>query len=69
MCHQSLKLSNMIDQNPKNILDKILEKHIHKSSQRLTFEPKGQGISKNQKTMTFEQKNRSPKKFKQGLPW
>ena len=52
MCGLSMKLSDMFDQNPPCTLDKIREKPIPiKMLSQLDLERKGQGHSKNQKTM------------------
>ena len=52
MCHLSMKLSDTLDQNPPCTLDKIREKAIlMKTLSQLDLESKGQGHSKNQKTM------------------
>ena len=52
MCHLSMKLSDTLDQNPPCTLDQIREKAIlMKTLSQLDLESKGQGHSKNQKTM------------------
>ena len=52
MCHLSMKLSDTFDQNPACTFDKIREKPIlMKTHSHLDLESKGQGHSKNQKTM------------------
>ena len=58
MYHLSMKLSDMFDQNPPCTFDKMREKPIlpMKNTSRLDLESKGQGHSKNQKPMHWEQK-------------
>ena len=53
MCHLSMKLSDMFDQNLMYIFDKIVVKHISvkETLLKLDLEPKGQGHSKKQNNM------------------
>ena len=52
MCHLSMKLSDTFDQNPPCTLDKIRENPLRrKILSQLDLESKGQGHSKNQRTM------------------
>ena len=53
MCQMSMKLPSMFDQNPSHTFDIIVEKQITKKTlSKLDLEPKCQGHSRNQKTMT-----------------
>ena len=65
MCHLSMKLSDMFDQNLPCTSDQIREKPIlMKKHSRLDFESKSQGHSKNQKTISQGAINmRSTKKY------
>ena len=64
MCHLSMKLSDMFDQNPACTFDKIRKKPIliKRCSHGLTLRGKGQGYRKNQKPMPWGTKNMPPKK-------
>ena len=70
MCHLSMKLSDMCDQNPPYTFDKIREKPIlmRKTLSRLDLESNGQGHSKNQKPIPWGTKNMPPKKILAGFP-
>ena len=54
----------MFYQNLSHTFDKIVVKHITtRNALKANLEPKGQGHSRNQKTMTLETKNMLPKKI------
>ena len=59
----SVKLSAMFDQNPPHTFDKIVKKQITiKNALKLDLYPKCKGHSRNQKTMTWGAKNKTPQK-------
>ena len=64
MCHLSIKLSDKFDPNPMYTSDKIVVRHISVKEKllKLDLEPKCQGLTRNQKTMTRETKNMPPQK-------
>ena len=63
MCHLSMELSDMFDQNPPCTFDKIRENPFQrKTLSQLDLESKGQGHSKNQKPTPWGTKNIPPKK-------
>ena len=68
MCHLSMKLSDKFDPNSMYTSDKIVVKHISvkETLLKLGLEPKCQGHSRNQKTMTRgTKKHATQKKFEQ----
>ena len=65
LCQMSMKLPAMSDQNSLHTFDKIVEKQITKNALKLDLEPKCQGNSRNQKTMTWGTKHATPKTFEQ----
>ena len=68
MCHLFMKLSDTFDQNPLCTFDKIREKPIlMKTLSQLDLESKGQGHSKNQKTIPQGAINMPPKKILAGI--
>ena len=70
MCHMSMKLPAMFDQNPPHTFDNIVKNSIQqKMLSKFDLDPKCQGHSRNQKLMTWGTKNMPPqKKFEQGVP-
>ena len=63
MCQMSIKLPAMFDQNPLILLIKWWKNRLQqKMLSMLYFEPKCQGHSRNQKTMTLGTKKLSTKK-------
>ena len=67
MCHQPMKLSDTFDQNPPCAFDKIRENPFGwKGLLQLDLESKGQGHSKNQKTMSQGAVNMLSTKNEQG---
>ena len=64
----SMKLPAKSDQNQPHAFDKIVEKQITtKTLSKLDTEPKCQGHSRYQKTLTWgTKKNANPNKFEQG---
>ena len=67
MCQMSVKLPAKSDQNPSHTFDEIVEKQITtKMLSKLDLEPKCQGHSRNQKTITWRTKNMPPKNLSRG---
>ena len=63
MCHMSMKLPAMFDQNPPHTFDKIVKNSLQqKMLSKFDLDPKCQGHSRNQKLMTWGTKNMPPKK-------
>ena len=66
MCHLSMKLSDMFDQNPPCTSEKIRENPFRqKRLSQHDLESKGQGHSKNQSQCPREQKACLPKNIEQ----
>ena len=69
MCHLSMKLSDMSDQNTPCTFNKIREKPIlMKNDHGLTLRAKVKVIAKIESQCPGEQKHASQKKFEQGFP-
>ena len=65
MCQMSMKLPAMYDQNPPHTFDKITSgktDNNKKMLSKLDLQPKCQGHSRNQKTMTWGTQTCRPKK-------